>query len=58
MYKCPNCGQDNNEIIKEWSFGPKEKPSAKVHVKRYRCNKCGTIFRAWIGNKSVKVVKE
>lgn len=58
MYKCPKCGQDNNELIKEWAYGPYGKPTAKVRVERYKCKKCGIIYRAWIGKKSVKVVKE
>jgi rubredoxin len=58
VYKCPKCHQENNAIIKEWDYGPLKNPAAKVHVERYRCKKCGVTYRAWIGRKKVKVVKE
>jgi uncharacterized protein with PIN domain len=58
MHKCPKCNFQNNKLIKQWDYGPNKIPEAKVHVERYKCMKCGSTYRAWIGRNKTTVVLE
>jgi len=41
--KCPNCGREVTQPVKEWDLSP------KVHVKMYEC--CGKKFREYVSKK-------
>ena len=40
MPKCPRCGTEITDFIKEWTYGA-------FQVKKYDCKKCNKSFRAY-----------
>jgi len=43
--KCPSCGSEQTQIIKEWDIQSKKKRSPKLHIKLYECEQCHERFR-------------
>jgi len=45
MAKCPKDGTEVAKPTKEWNVAPKSKKGPKLHVKMWKCPKCGHTWR-------------
>lgn len=43
--KCPSCGSEQTQLIKEWQIQSKKKRSPKLNIKLYECQNCKEKFR-------------
>jgi len=48
MVKCPNCGTEVSEILKDWTYGV-------FHVNMYKCS-CGNQFREYFHKGKLKFI--